>query len=99
LPRYATFDLRTGFICWVGDAKDAKDACGKSDLEGGLPPGEYDRIAQSDVSGGGYAVLVVPAGYEVEDGQNDDAIEALRKHPLEGFYRRVPDPIEDSEDE
>jgi hypothetical protein len=86
--RFATIDLYSGYVRWVGEASNAIDACHRSDeVSGNTRAGEFERIAAGDASSTGYAVYEVPADFEVNDGQNADEIAATTAQRLVGFYR------------
>lgn len=88
--RFATLELNSGYVWWVGDAADEADACRKSDAEGQYEPeGEYRRITSSEINNtdSGYAVYEAPAGVDVSDGQDEAEIAAVSALPLAGYYR------------
>lgn len=88
--RFATIELNSGYVWWVGDAADEADACRKSDAEGGgQTEGQYRRIMSSEINStaGGYAVHEVPAGFYLTDGQDKNQISAVTAQPLVGYYR------------
>lgn len=87
--RFATIEINSGYVWWVGDAVDEIDACRKSDAEGqSQVEGEYRRITASESSNtdGGYVVYEAPAGFDVNDGQDEDEIAAVSALPLAGYY-------------
>ena len=87
---FATIELNSGYVWWVGDAADEIDACIQSDAEGqGQVDGEYSRITASEINStaGGYAVYEVPAGFYLTDGQDENQISAVTAQPLVGYYR------------
>jgi len=88
--RFATIELNSGYVWWVGDADDEIDACRKSDAEGqNEPEGEYRRIMASEINStaGGYAAHEVPKGFYLTDGQDQHQISAVTAQPLVGYYR------------
>lgn len=88
--RFATIELNSGYVWWVGDAADEIDACLQSDAEGQAQiEGEYRRITASEINNtdGGYAVYEAPAGFDVNNGQDEDEIAAVSALPLVGYYR------------
>jgi hypothetical protein len=87
MTRFATIDMHSGYVWWVGDAESAIDACIKSDAEAGdWPNGEYGEVARGDATAR-YAVYEVPAGFDVTDGQDEAQIAATVAHRRVGFYR------------
>ena len=49
--RYATIELNSGYVWWVGEAADPIDACRKSDAESKEDKsGTYRRISRSELS-------------------------------------------------
>ena len=90
MTKFATIDLNSGFVWWVGEAESAVEACHKSDAENGnQPDGAYVEISVSEAksTAGGYAVYEVPADFDVSDGQNEEEIAAACSHPLIGYFR------------
>ena len=88
LRRVATIDLASGFVWWVGDAEDPADACARSHAETGNTPAEFVACTRTD-GAATYAVHEVPAGFDVEDGQQAAAIAATEAHPLAGYFRQA----------
>lgn len=89
---FATIELNSGYVWWVGAADDAADACARSDAETGGEYGrKFDQISRSEInsSAGGYAVYEVPAGFDVTDGQNEEQIAAVEAQRLVGYFRAV----------
>ena len=86
--RFATIDLASGFVWWVGDAEDPADACARSHAETGNTPAEFVACTRTD-GAATYAVHEVPAGFDVEDGQQAAAIAATEAHPLAGYFRQA----------
>ena len=92
LKTFATTDRASGFLWWVGQASDARDACRRSDADGGgVGWGcSYGAITRSEFmhgGGGGYAVRVVPRGrFEDADGQSASVLEALEEYPVAGYF-------------
>lgn len=85
-PRFATIDLQTGYVWWVGQADSAADACARSHAETGNTPAEFVECASRDAAAV-YAVYEVPEGFAVDDGQDADAINTTQAHPLAGHFR------------
>ena len=85
--RFATIDLNSGFVWWIGDAEDPADACARSHAETGNTQAEFVECRGTD--GATYAVHEVPAGFDVEDGQQADAIAATEAHPFAGYFRQA----------
>ena len=93
MPRFATIELNSGFVWWIGDADDALQACQRSDVDTGCTdqPGEFIATSLSEIKSteGGYAVYPVPADYDVQDGQDQEAIDVTAAHRLASYYRRA----------
>lgn len=88
LRRFATVDLNTGFVWWVGDAADPADACARSHADTGNAPAEFVECASADALAV-YAVHEVPAGFDVFDGREADEIVATQAHLLVGHFRHA----------
>lgn len=96
MSTYATIDLNSGYVWWVGVADSPEAACAASDAEGGEYGHEYGAITSTEArrsTGGGYAVYAAPDGFAllVQDGQDDDEIARVSALPLVGYFRRLPD--------
>lgn len=93
MTRFALIELNSGFVWWVGDADGAIQACQRSDDDTGNTnrAGEFQPISRGEISStaGGYAVHLAPAGFDVQDGQDPDAITLTDALPLAGYYRRA----------
>lgn len=84
--RYALIETGSGFVWWVGEAADPIDACRKADRE--IDPSEaavrtyreVTRYESTHSSDGGYLVFEVPAGFDVDNGQDSAEIEAVEAH-------------------
>lgn len=85
--RFATVDIASGFVWWIGDAEDPADACARSHAETGNTTAEFVECRGTD--GATYAVHEVPAGFDVEDGQQAAAIAATEAHPFAGYFRQA----------
>lgn len=86
--RYATIDLHSGFVWWIGEADSAADACARSHADTGNTPSEFVECASADAPAV-YAVHEVPAGFDVCDGQDADAINATQANPFSGYFRHA----------
>lgn len=86
--RFATIDLASGFVWWVGEADSAADACARSHAETGNTPAEFVSCRGSD-GVATYAVHQVPAGFDVADGQDAGAIAATQAYFRVGFFRKA----------
>jgi len=97
--RYATIELNSGYVWWVGEAADPIDACRKSDAESKEDKsGTYRRISRSELSrggeyGGGYAVYEVPSDFDAVA----EEYEKVQAHPFVDYYRCEPDDLEEWE--
>ncbi len=92
MPRYATIDLNSGFVWWLGYADDPEEACRMSP-EGNDHPvteaGVYKRISPSQAkdTGGGYAVYEIPPDFDIDDGQDRADIAKVEAQRFVGLYR------------
>lgn len=86
--RYATIDLHSGFVWWIGEADSAADACARSHADTGNTPAEFVECVSRDPAAV-YAVHEVPDGFDVSDGQDSDAINATQAHPFAGCFRHA----------
>lgn len=87
-PRFATIDLHSGFVWWVGHADSAANACARSHADTGNTPADFVECFSRD-AGAVYAVHEVPEAFDVDDGQDADAINATQAHPLAGYFRHA----------
>jgi hypothetical protein len=89
MTKFATIELYTGYVWWVGEADDALDACHQSHAESGNDPLDFEEVYESETNdtAGGYAVYEVPADFDVTDGQDANQIAATESHCLVGFFR------------
>jgi hypothetical protein len=85
--RFATIDLHSGYVWWVGQADSPAAACARSHADTGNTPAEFVECVNRDADAV-YAVYEVPEGFDVDDGQDADAINATQAHPLAGHFRR-----------
>jgi hypothetical protein len=88
MTHYATIDLSSGYIWWVGKASTPEQACSISTAEPGGDAGViYERISASERgNGSGYAVHEVPADFVCDNGQDAEQISAVKAMPLAGYY-------------
>lgn len=93
LKNFALIELNSGFVWWVGEAETPADACMRADADIDQPRGDYDQISASEIrsTAGGYAVHVAPVGFDVQDGQDREAIAAVSAMPLSGYFRLIGD--------
>ena len=88
LRRFATIDMHSGFVWWVGHADSAADACARSHAETGNTPAEFVSCSSTD-GAATYVVHQVPAGFDVADGQDAGAIAATQAYFRVGFFRKA----------
>lgn len=90
--RFATIELNSGYVWWVGDAVSAEDACKQSDAESGCPgKSEYRQVSSGEINTGFsvYAVHEVPDGFYLTDGKDETQISAVTVHPLVGYFQGI----------
>lgn len=87
IRKFATIDMNTGFVWWVGHADCAADACARSHAETSHTPAEFVECVSRDADAV-YAVYEVPEGFDVDDGRSAHAINAAQAYPLVGHFRR-----------
>lgn len=89
--RFATIELNSGYVWWVGHADSPEDACTQADEVSGLEPRHHVEISRATMldGHGGYAVYIVPEALDIDDGQAGDVIRAVRVHNLVGYYRAI----------
>lgn len=88
MTRYATIDLNSGYVWWLGDADTPHDACVKSDAVSDVYGRSFEDKYGHD-TGGGYAVYEVDDSFDVNDGQSRDEIAAAEAFPHIGNFRAV----------
>lgn len=88
IRKFATLDMNTGFVWWVGHADSAADACARSHAETGNNTAEFVECVSRDADAV-YAVYEVPEGFDVGDGRDAHAINAAQAYPLAGYFRLV----------
>lgn len=85
-PRFALIEAISGFVWWVGEADSPEAACQLADTEtGNQPHGEYRQIPRREAANG-YFVFSAPKGFEVNDGQASEEIQAVLDLELVGRY-------------
>lgn len=84
--RYATIDLNSGYVWWVGDAESPEQACELSDMEGLDEPRQFVEVNRSQIDRATYAVYAVPADFTVTDGEGPEQISAVQAWPLVGLF-------------
>lgn len=80
---FATIDMNSGFVWWVGSADTPAEACARSHAAADHTA-EFVECSSSNAL---YAVYEVPDGFAVDDGQDADAIKATQSHPFAGYFR------------
>lgn len=84
--RYALIDAISGFVWWVGEADSPEAACQQADMgTNGECRGEYRQIPKREAADG-YFVFSAPRGFEVDDGQASEEIQAVLDLELVGRY-------------
>lgn len=81
--RFALIDNASGFVWGVVDADTPVAACSKLDESLGEFGREYSEVSRSDLfaNSTAYHVHEAPAGFDVDDGQNDDQIAKVSALP------------------
>ena len=87
IATFATIDIHTGFVWWIGEAESAADACARSHSDTGNTPAEFVECYRADAKAA-YAVYKVPAGFDVADGQDAEAIADTQANTFVGFFRK-----------
>ncbi len=89
MTRYAIIDKNSGFVWGVLDGDDPIDACRKLDISTKDFDREYEDVGHSDlfINDGGYVVYLAPDGFDVDDGQDREAINAVEAMPLAACIR------------
>lgn len=86
---FALIDNASGFIWWTGVAASPEAACTAATLDTGSEVTEYENTYSLASNEGGYHVYAAPNGFEVNDGQDQDSINAVSSMQLIGTYREV----------
>lgn len=86
MPRFATIEMNTGYVWWVGQADSAADACTRSHESTSNTLAKFAECLSRDADAA-YAVYEVPEGFDVDDGRHADDINATQAHPLAGYFR------------
>lgn len=83
MTRFAILETNSGFVWGVVDAADAIEACRVMDADIGSRGRTYSEGSVSDLrtTAGAYDVRIAPAGFDVDDGQDADAICAVDAMP------------------
>ena len=88
--RFAVLESNSGFVWGVVDAESALAACAAVDADaGGMhEAGEYESVSVSELqtNRGVYDVRIAPAGFDVLDGQDQDAVAAVEALPRAGVF-------------
>ncbi|MDE3011036.1 MAG: hypothetical protein KGI67_09125 [Pseudomonadota bacterium] len=92
--KFAVIEQLTGYMWWIGDARDPIDACKNADLHSPMAAPvearEFEQIDGSRIgSQSAYAVYSVPAGLLVTDGADDVQIDAVTSPALVGYFRAI----------
>jgi hypothetical protein len=95
MNRFAIIESNSGFVWGVVDASDALAACIACDSEVGNRPeaGHYEPADLADLrtTRGVYDVRTAPEGFDVQDGQDPEAIAAVNSLPRAGVFGWVND--------
>ena len=88
---YAIIETNSGFVWGVVESATARQACYDVDMQAGgwhEEAGEYQEAGASDLrtTRGVYDVRIAPKGFDVQDGQDADAIAAVNAMPRAGIY-------------
>lgn len=90
MQRFAILESNSGYVWGVVDAESALAACTACDEQAGGDRGDgvYEEASLSDLrtTRGVYDVRIAPAGFDVADGQDRDAIAAVEALPRAGLY-------------
>ncbi len=88
MTRYATIDLQSGYVWWVGEAKHNFHAVELSLKESGddSPDLEIVEVTYFDDLDSGFTVYKVPEEFDVRDGQDQAEIDATRQHDFAGRF-------------
>jgi hypothetical protein len=85
MTRFALIDIDSGFAWGVADAESPAEACRLVDEDFGADGRDYEDHgpdSYADRQGRpGYIVHEVPAGFDVDDGQDKAQIAAVEAHP------------------
>ena len=84
---FALIDTNSGCIWWVGSAKSPEEACQQAHKETGNIHTKFRWVFEC--RGNGYFVFETVAGFEVDDGQSEEAIAAVEVMPYLGLYAPI----------
>jgi hypothetical protein len=90
MQRFAIIESNSGYVWGVVDAETALAACSVCDADVGGDRGEgaYEEVSSSELrtSRGVYDVRLAPAGFDVADGQDSEAIASVQALPRAGVF-------------
>lgn len=90
MARFAIIETFTGYVWGVVDADDPVGACYAvdADVRADRGAGQYEPMSFADqrTTRGAYSVHAAPADFDVMDGQDRDAIEAVENLPRVGLF-------------
>ena len=90
MTRFAIIETNSGYVWGVVDAETALAACAACDAEIGADRGEgaYEEVSASELrtTRGVYDVRTAPAGFDVQDGQDCEEIDAVKALPRAGVF-------------
>ena len=91
MKTYAIIDTNSGYVWGVVESDTARQACYDVDMQAGSwheEAGEYQELSQGEIRSGRslYDVRIAPEGFDVQDGQDADAIAAVDALPRAGLY-------------
>lgn len=94
--RYAILESNTGYVWWVGEAESPLAACYAMSAEVGSQDrddedGAYEEAADRR-AGDVLDVRLAPAGFDVRDGQDEDAIADVQALEPAGVFQWVRRP-------
>lgn len=89
--RFATLDLHSGYVFWVGDAESPEQACTLTDVANHASPHEYEECCAIDRDRATWSVYEVPEGFDVTDGQSGDQIRLVEACDHIGMFGPVAD--------
>ena len=91
MQRYALIESNTGYVWGVVNAETALAACAECDRQaygGPVCEGAYEYADVGDRHT--YDVRIAPEGFDVQDGQDSDAIAAVDAMPRADLFVWVP---------